>query len=111
MLEASLSKPGPRMVQIGTEGGFLPVPVVLNSPLRQFSVQEDSMGNPIPSTLTYTLLIAPAERADLIIDFSKVPAGSKLILYNDAPAPFRRLPERLLHWRPRSDWHGRSSLD
>jgi spore coat protein A len=86
--EADLSKPGPRLVEIGTEGGFLPVPVALNSPPRQFSVQEDSMGNAIPSTLTYTLLIAPAERADLIIDFSKVPAGSKLILYNDAPAPF-----------------------
>jgi spore coat protein A len=34
------------------------------------------------------LLLAPAERADLIIDFSQVPAGSKLILYSDAPAPF-----------------------
>ncbi len=32
--------------------------------------------------------MAPAERADLIIDFSSVPAGSNLILYNDAPAPF-----------------------
>jgi len=29
----------------------------------------------------------PAERADVIIDFSQVPAGSKLILYNDGPAP------------------------
>jgi len=36
----------------------------------------------------YTLLLAPAERADIVIDFSNVPAGAKLILYNDAPAPF-----------------------
>ncbi len=34
------------------------------------------------------LLAAPAERADLIVDFRNVPAGSTLILYNDAPAPF-----------------------
>ena len=35
----------------------------------------------------HTLLLGPAERADVIVDFSQVPAGSKLILYNDAPAP------------------------
>ena len=34
------------------------------------------------------LLLAPAERADLIIDFRNVPAGSTLILYNDAAAPY-----------------------
>ena len=32
--------------------------------------------------------MAPAERADLIVDLRLVPAGSTLILYNDAPAPF-----------------------
>ena len=36
----------------------------------------------------YNLLLAPAERADVIIDFSNVAVGSRLILYNDAPAPF-----------------------
>ena len=86
--EANLSKPGPRIIQIGTEGGFLPFPVALNNLPVQFSVQNDGNGNPIPSTLKYTLLLGPAERADVIIDFSNVPAGSKLILYNDAPAPF-----------------------
>jgi len=34
------------------------------------------------------LLIAPAERADLIVDFRNVPEGSTLILYSDAPGPF-----------------------
>ena len=33
-----------------------------------------------------SLLIAPGERADLIVDFRAVPAGSILILYSDAPA-------------------------
>ena len=61
---------GPPFVQIGTEGGFLPDPVLLDG-------RKDA-----------TLLLAPAERADLIVDFSDVPAGSILILYNDAPAPF-----------------------
>ena len=34
-----------------------------------------------------TLYLAPGERADVVVDFSQVPNGSKLILYNDAPAP------------------------
>ena len=86
--EADLGKPGPRMIQIGNEGGFTPFPVALNNPPTKFSVQFDAGGNPISSTLKFNLLLAPAERADVIIDFSNVPAGSKLILYNDAPAPF-----------------------
>ena len=43
-----------------------------------------------PSIVAVTgraLYLAPGERADVIVDFSQVPAGSKLILYNDAPAP------------------------
>ena len=35
----------------------------------------------------HSLLLAPAERADVIVDFSKF-AGKTLILYNDAPAAF-----------------------
>jgi spore coat protein A, manganese oxidase len=81
--EANLAKPGPRMVQIGTEGGFLPFPVALNSPPVQLAF-DPVTGNAI----RYNLLLAPAERADIIIDFSNVPVGAKLILYSDAPAPF-----------------------
>ena len=33
------------------------------------------------------LYLAPGERADVVVDFSQVPSGAKLILYNDAPAP------------------------
>jgi spore coat protein A, manganese oxidase len=50
--------------QIGTDGGFLPKPVALKK-----------------------LLLAPAERADLIVDFSRL-EGKSIILSNDAPAPF-----------------------
>jgi spore coat protein A, manganese oxidase len=59
------------MVQIGNEGGFLQAPVTLNG-LSPAS----------------SLLMAPAERADIIVDFSNIGAGAVLLLYNDAPAPF-----------------------
>ena len=50
--------------QIGTDGGFLRSPVALNK-----------------------LLLAPGERADLIIDFSGL-EGKIVTLSNNAPAPF-----------------------
>jgi spore coat protein A len=68
--EPNPTKAGPAFVQIGTEGGFLPAPAMVNGPKQPL------------------LLVAPAERADLIVDFRDVPAGSILILYSDAPAPF-----------------------
>jgi FtsP/CotA-like multicopper oxidase with cupredoxin domain len=48
--------------QIGAEGGFLPAPVPLGE-----------------------LLIGPAERADVIVDFSSAPAGTHIKLLNVAP--------------------------
>ena len=69
---------GPAFVQLGTEGGFLPAPVYLGG------ASPAETGGPTPSQL----LLAPAERADLIVDFRDVPAGSRLILVADAPAPY-----------------------
>ena len=51
-------------IQIGSEGGLLPEPVTLRE-----------------------LLIAPGERADVIVDFAGY-AGQSIVLTNDAPAPF-----------------------
>jgi spore coat protein A len=48
--------------QIGNEGGFLPAPVELPE-----------------------LLLGPAERADVIVDFTNVPLGTEIILENLAP--------------------------
>jgi len=62
--------PAGMITQVGNEGGLLPAPVGIG----------DSPAN--------GLLLANAERADLIIDFSKVPAGTKLTLRNDANGPF-----------------------
>ena len=70
---------GPAFVQFGTEGGFLPAPVYLSGA---------SPGRPRRADRRTQLLLAPAERADLIVDFRDVPAGSKLILLSDAPAPY-----------------------
>ncbi|MCX5847569.1 MAG: multicopper oxidase domain-containing protein [Deltaproteobacteria bacterium] len=79
---------GPAMIQIGTEGGFLPTPVVLpNQPITW---------NYDPTTFNFgnvnggTLILGPAERADVIVDFTKF-AGQTLILYNDAPTAFPAL--------------------
>jgi FtsP/CotA-like multicopper oxidase with cupredoxin domain len=48
--------------QIGAEGGFLPNPVRLDQ-----------------------LLIGPAERADVIVDFTNVPVGTEIVLLNLGP--------------------------
>ena len=79
---------GPAWIQIGSEGGFLPAPVVL--PNQPVSWNYD------PTTFNFgnvnggTLLLGPAERADVIVDFSQY-AGQTLILYNDAPTAFPAL--------------------
>lgn len=56
---------GMPMIQIGTDGGFLPKPVELTS-----------------------LLLAPAERADILINFADILPGTTIKLLNDAKAPF-----------------------
>lgn len=53
---------GMPFTQIGTEGGFLPQPVQLNE-----------------------LLIGPAERADVIVDFSGFAVGTNIIMQNIGP--------------------------
>ena len=76
---------GPEMIQIGNDGGILPAPVVLpNQPINYQYNRRDIV---VLNVTDHTLLLGPAERADIIIDFSQVAAGSKIILYNDAPAP------------------------
>ena len=46
------------------------------------------------NVLHKNLMLGPAERADIIIDFSGCPVGSKLIFYNDGPAPIPALDTR-----------------
>jgi FtsP/CotA-like multicopper oxidase with cupredoxin domain len=75
---------GPAMVQIGTESGLLPAPVVIPSTPVGYEYNRRSIT--VLNIFTHGLLLGPAERADVLVDFSQF-AGKTLILYNDAPAP------------------------
>ena len=80
--------PGPTMYQIGTEGGFLPaVAVHDNTTPCPMDLAGDASGNTANPDGPFNLLLAPAERADVLIDFTGL-QGQSFILYNDAPAPF-----------------------
>lgn len=83
---------GPAMVQIGTDGGFLSTPVVIqNQPVNY----EYNLKNIVVTNVKqHALLLGPAERADVVVDFSNF-AGSTLLMYNDAPAPMPAFDLRL----------------
>ncbi len=72
LINQATGAPGPAFYQIGTDGGYLAAPVMLNDPL---------FGN------SPRLRMAPGERADVIIDFTGVPVGTNFILHNSARAP------------------------
>jgi FtsP/CotA-like multicopper oxidase with cupredoxin domain len=81
------SAAGPTMIQIGTEGGFLPNPVTMtNSPI---GYEYNRRSITVLNVSSHNLMIGPAERADVIVDFSQVDLAkcSNILLYNDAPAP------------------------
>jgi spore coat protein A len=58
----TLDRPGLPFWQVGTEGGFVEAPVERSQ-----------------------LLLAPAERADVIVDFTNVPVGTEILLRNLGP--------------------------
>jgi len=76
---------GPDWIQIGTEGGFLPAPVEIPAQFTTW-VTDPTVFN-AGNVDQHSLLLAPAERADVVVDFTQY-AGQTLILYNDAPAAF-----------------------
>ena len=82
--EAKVGTPGPSIYQIGTEGGFLPAVAIHNNTTPLPLIDEEDANPDGP----FNLLMAPAERADTVIDFNGVSAGSTFILYNDSLAPF-----------------------
>jgi FtsP/CotA-like multicopper oxidase with cupredoxin domain len=86
---------GPSMVQIGNEAGFLEKPAVL--PNQPIGYEYGRRSITVLNVFNKTLLLGPAERADVVVDFSKY-AGQTLILYNDAAAP---LPA----FDPRNDYY------
>ena len=83
--DTSLSPPGPNWIVIGNEGGFLPAPAVV-PPQPTTWIIDPTVFN-VGNVDLHSLLVAPAERFDVVVDFSQY-AGKTLILYNDAPAAF-----------------------
>ena len=71
LADKTSNAPGPAFNQIGTDGGFLGTTAVLNDPNDIHALK---------------LILAPAERADVIIDFSKY-KGQTLVLQNDSVDP------------------------
>jgi spore coat protein A len=72
LVDSSSKRPGPALWQIGTDGGLLDRPVELSNAGKAGA---------------QTLLLAPAERADVIVDFAGL-KGQTLFLFNSANAPF-----------------------
>ncbi len=72
----------PDFLVIGTEGGFLPASALVPSN-GAFDLAKYYGHDPTG----YGLVLAGAERVDVLIDFSDC-AGSSFILYNDAGSPF-----------------------
>jgi len=83
---------GPAFIQIGNESGFLPNPVVIApQPVGYNYNRRDIV---VLNVAERGLWLGPAERADVIVDFSAF-AGQSLILYNDSPAPVPAFDARL----------------
>jgi FtsP/CotA-like multicopper oxidase with cupredoxin domain len=77
---------GPSWIVIGTEGGLMPAPTVIAPTPVGYEYNRRSIT--VLNVFVKALYLGPAERADVIVDFSTAPAGcNRLIVYNDAPAP------------------------
>src|ERR1039458_3878685 len=74
--EAKVGSPGPAMYQVGTEGGFLPQVAIHNNTTPCPLDPRDPTGNTALPDGPFNLLLAPAERADVVIDFNGVPVGA-----------------------------------
>lgn len=92
---------GPDWISIGTEGGFLPAPVVV--PAQPTTWVNDPTVFNAGNVDLHSLLTAPAERHDVIVDFSQF-AGQTLILYNDAPAAFPARDPRYDYYTGNGDY-------
>jgi FtsP/CotA-like multicopper oxidase with cupredoxin domain len=85
--------PGPAIYQIGSDGGFFNSPVKLNDPANGSDacsgIPETGMNgnNTNTGAGAKCLFLAPAERADVIVDFAGQ-AGKTLTLKNFAVIPF-----------------------
>jgi FtsP/CotA-like multicopper oxidase with cupredoxin domain len=82
-------------VQIGAEQGFLPHPVEIltgfSTPILDGKKPKKRVTAPDPQQ---ALLMGNAERADVIVDFTALPAGTVVTMINTGPdAPFGGFPD------------------
>jgi FtsP/CotA-like multicopper oxidase with cupredoxin domain len=71
----------PHVFQIGSDGGYLAAPVLVDQ-------SPDQLGDGDITDPTTKLFLAQAERVDVVIDFSKAAVGQTFLFENDAVAPF-----------------------
>ncbi|GFO66646.1 hypothetical protein GMLC_02250 [Geomonas limicola] len=82
----ALPTPGPKIIQMGTEGGYLHKAVEFPA-----TAPTTANGNIIPfnpATFSGNLIVGCAERVDCIIDFTGAQDGDEFIFYNDAAGPY-----------------------
>ncbi|MGC5584869.1 multicopper oxidase domain-containing protein [Ornithinimicrobium sp. W1665] len=92
---------GPDWVVMGTEGGFLPAPVEV--PAHPTTWVNDPTVFNAGNVDQHSLLVAPAERFDVVVDLSQY-AGQTLIVYNDAPAAFPARDPRYDYYTGNGDY-------
>ena len=80
------NKLGPDIIYLGTEGGFLPKPVLLTG--QPITFVTDPTAFNVGNVADFNLFMGPAERADILIDFTGMASvgNGEFIFYNDAPA-------------------------
>jgi len=77
--------------QIGAEQGFLPHPVEIRT--NFYKVLPSGPDQTMPNA-QQALLMGPAERADVIVDFSSLAPGTVIRMFNTSPdAPFGGFPD------------------
>ncbi len=81
--------------QIGAEQGFLPKVVKIQTGFVTTLPGDGTAGTPVATTFPeQALLMGPAERADVIVDFTGIAAGTRIRIINTAPdGPFGSFPD------------------
>lgn len=83
--------------QIGSDGGLLHNVVMITTGHKTALTgdgEQPTDETPVMKFPEEALLLMPAERADVIIDFTDLPMGTKVRMLNDAPdAPFGGFPD------------------
>lgn len=99
---------GPKMYQIGNEGGLLPQVAEIAAAPMQFEYNRRSIT--VLNTFTHGLLMGNAERADIVVDLTGY-EGKTLIMYSDAPAPVPAFDPRNDHYTGKPDETGVGSVE